>query len=51
MVNEEDHLRIQVLSNGLDFKKVWEADSLDTGIEPISIMHLIPNWAFYRLSD
>ena len=34
MVNEEDHLRIQVLSNGLDFKKVWEiADSLDTGIE------------------
>ena len=34
MVNEEDHLRIQVLSNGLDFDKVWKlADSLDTGIE------------------
>jgi protein arginine kinase len=34
MVNEEDHLRIQVLSNGLDFKKVWKlADTLDTGIE------------------
>jgi len=34
MVNEEDHLRIQVLSNGLDFEKVWKlADSLDSGIE------------------
>ena len=34
MVNEEDHLRIQVLSNGLDFDKVWKlADSLDSGIE------------------
>jgi len=34
MVNEEDHLRIQVLGNGLDFKKVWElADQLDSGIE------------------
>ena len=34
MVNEEDHLRIQVLSNGLNFDKVWKlADSLDSGIE------------------
>ena len=34
MVNEEDHLRIQVLSNGLDFEKVWKlADTLDSGIE------------------
>ena len=34
MVNEEDHLRIQVLANGLDFSKVWKlADSLDSGIE------------------
>ena len=34
MVNEEDHLRIQVLGNGLDFKKVWKlADTLDSGIE------------------
>ena len=24
MVNEEDHLRIQVLGNGLDFSSVWE---------------------------
>ena len=34
MVNEEDHLRIQVLTNGLNFKKVWKlADTLDSGIE------------------
>ena len=34
MVNEEDHLRIQVISNGLDFKSVWKlADELDSGIE------------------
>ena len=34
MVNEEDHLRIQVLGNGLDFEKVWKlADALDSGIE------------------
>ncbi len=34
MVNEEDHLRIQVLGNGLNFKEVWKmADALDSGIE------------------
>jgi protein arginine kinase len=34
MVNEEDHLRIQVISNGLNFQSAWQtADELDTGIE------------------
>ena len=34
MINEEDHLRIQVLRSGLDFGSVWKvADALDTGIE------------------
>ena len=34
MINEEDHLRIQVLQPGLEFKKVWKrADELDSGIE------------------
>ncbi len=34
MINEEDHLRIQVLKPGLDFSSVWkDADALDSGIE------------------
>lgn len=34
MINEEDHLRIQVLQPGLEFEKVWKrADELDSGIE------------------
>ena len=34
MINEEDHLRIQVLLPGLEFEKVWKrADELDSGIE------------------
>lgn len=34
MINEEDHLRIQVLRPGLDFSSVWKhADELDSGIE------------------
>ena len=34
MINEEDHLRIQVLQPGLDFNKVWSrVDKLDSSIE------------------
>ncbi|MEC7395055.1 MAG: ATP--guanido phosphotransferase, partial [Verrucomicrobiota bacterium] len=34
MINEEDHLRIQVLRPGLDFGSVWKrVDELDTGID------------------
>lgn len=34
MINEEDHLRIQVLRSGFQFKKVWNTiDSLDTELE------------------
>lgn len=34
MINEEDHLRIQVLRNGFQLKKTWSAiDSLDSALE------------------
>jgi protein arginine kinase len=34
MINEEDHLRIQVLRSGLQLKKAWNAiDDLDTALE------------------
>ena len=34
MINEEDHLRIQVLRNGLDFGRVWKkANAVDLGID------------------
>ena len=34
MINEEDHLRIQVLRNGLDFGRVWKkADAVDNALE------------------
>jgi len=34
MVNEEDHLRIQVLRNGYNFKRAWAAiDAIDSALE------------------
>ncbi len=34
MVNEEDHLRIQILKSGLEFEKIWnEINSLDDQLE------------------
>ena len=37
MVNEEDHLRIQVLTRGLDLQGVWhEIDDLDSRIESVT---------------
>ena len=34
MINEEDHLRIQVLRNGLNFGSVWKkANTLDLGLD------------------
>ncbi len=42
MVNEEDHLRLQVLRSGLNLEEAWEAiDRLDTSLE----QHL--NYAFH----
>ncbi len=35
MINEEDHLRIQVIRRGLDLSGAWEsADAIDSRIEP-----------------
>jgi protein arginine kinase len=34
MINEEDHLRIQSIRGGLDFKKTWKLlDAIDTNLE------------------
>ncbi len=34
MINEEDHMRIQVVLGGLHFKKIWNSiDSIDTALE------------------
>ena len=34
MINEEDHLRLQVMRPGFQFKRVWkQADALDNGLE------------------
>lgn len=34
MINEEDHLRLQAVASGFNFKSTWEAiDSLDTALE------------------
>lgn len=34
MINEEDHLRIQILRSGFQLKKAWAAiDALDTELE------------------
>jgi len=34
MINEEDHLRIQILKSGLEFKKIWdEIDKLDDQLD------------------
>ena len=34
MINEEDHLRIQVLRSGFQFKKVWNTiNTLDSDLE------------------
>ncbi len=34
MINEEDHLRLQVMRPGFQFKRVWKmADALDNGLE------------------
>lgn len=34
MINEEDHLRIQVLNSGFNFKRIWRTiDRIDTTIE------------------
>jgi protein arginine kinase len=34
MLNEEDHMRIQVLCNGFNFRRVWkQIDSVDTALE------------------
>lgn len=34
MINEEDHLRIQLVNNGFQFRKIWKAiDRIDSSIE------------------
>jgi protein arginine kinase len=47
MVNEEDHLRIQVLAHGLQLKKAWkQADALDTLLEAHMPYAFHPQWGY-----
>jgi len=43
MVNEEDHLRIQVLRSGLQLEEAWEQiNKVDDQLKPPSTSHFIP---------
>lgn len=47
MVNEEDHLRIQVLRSGYNFKAVWKLiDQLDTHLESTLDFAFSPDWGY-----
>lgn len=47
MVNEEDHLRIQVLQSGFDLKKCWHIlDELDTELSKKITYAYSPRWGY-----
>tara|TARA_B100001248_G_scaffold262537_1_gene259239 strand:+ start:2723 stop:3796 length:1074 start_codon:yes stop_codon:yes gene_type:complete len=47
MINEEDHLRIQMVKTGFHFKKVWKAiDTVDTEIEKQVDYAFSPDWGY-----
>ncbi|WOO42241.1 protein arginine kinase [Rubellicoccus peritrichatus] len=47
MINEEDHLRIQVLRAGYNFKGAWKViDRIDTGLEDKLDFAFSPEWGF-----
>lgn len=47
MINEEDHLRIQVLRAGYNFKSVWKLiDAIDTGLEDKLDFAFSPDWGY-----
>ena len=47
MVNEEDHLRIQVMKGGLDLKKAWEyASQIDDLLEEVILYAFHPRYGY-----
>lgn len=47
MINEEDHLRIQVLRAGYNFKGAWKViDRIDAGLEEKLDFAFSPEWGF-----
>jgi protein arginine kinase len=47
MINEEDHLRIQVLRAGFQLRKAWQAiNELDTALEDSLDYAFDPNWGY-----
>lgn len=47
MINEEDHLRIQVLRSGYNFKSAWKIiDKIDSGLEDQLDFAFSPEWGF-----
>lgn len=47
MINEEDHLRIQVLHSGFDLNGAWEAiDRIDTALSEKLSFAFMPDWGF-----
>ncbi|MBP7056352.1 MAG: protein arginine kinase [Candidatus Omnitrophica bacterium] len=47
MINEEDHLRIQVLRSGFDIKKSWRMlDELDTELSKKIVYSYSPRWGY-----
>ena len=47
MINEEDHLRIQVMHSGLDLQSAWERiDSLDDKLEDAILYAFHPSFGY-----
>lgn len=47
MINEEDHLRLQVLRAGFQLRKAWQAiNDLDTALEDSLDYAFAPNWGY-----
>ena len=47
MINEEDHLRIQVMNSGLDLKSAWEQiDALDDKLESAILYAFHPTYGY-----
>lgn len=47
MVNEEDHLRIQIMQSGFNMASTWQAvDEVDTGLSEKLPYAFLPEWGF-----
>ncbi len=47
MINEEDHLRIQVMQSGFDLEETWQiANSIDDGLSKLLEFAYAPRWGY-----